>query len=86
MGTIHGVKRKLIEPEPEIAFCDENRRLLEAFGEAVKDLRLLHEEQFRAVVNGDSDTARFDVLIHMATERKHQAKYAYLGHTEEHGC
>jgi hypothetical protein len=78
--------RILLQSEPEIAFCDVRRRLLEAFGEAVKDLRRLHEQQFQSVVEGDADSKRFDVLIHMATERKHQAKYAYLAHTEEHGC
>jgi hypothetical protein len=71
---------------PQISFCEESRRLLEAFGEAVKELRLLHEEQFLAVVEGDTDSHRFDLLIHMAIERKHQAKYAYLAHTEAHGC
>jgi hypothetical protein len=77
---------KPLRPEPEIPFCDVSRRLLEAFGEAVKDLRRLHEQQFQSVVEGDADSTRFDVLIHMATEKKHQAKYAYLAHTEEHGC
>jgi hypothetical protein len=32
------------------------------------------------------DSTRFDPLIHMANERKHEAKYAYLHHLETHGC
>jgi len=87
MGTVYEFREKRFRPEPELVpFCDVSRRLLEAFGEAVKDLRFLHEEQFQAVVSGDPDSARFDVLIHMATEKKHRAKYAYLAHSEEHGC
>ena len=86
MGTVGYNEEKIGGFAPEISFCDTSRRLLEAFGEAVKELRLLHEEQFLAVVSGDPDSSRFDLLIHMATERKHEAKYAYLAHTEEHGC
>jgi hypothetical protein len=46
----------------------------------------LHEDQFRAVLAGDEDSGRFDDLIHMANERKREAKYAYLHHLEIHGC
>ena len=38
-------------------------------------LTLLHEQQFRAIVNADADFSRFDILIHLATEKKQQAKY-----------
>ena len=72
--------------EPEVRFCDENRRLLEAYGDAVQVLTLLHEQQFAAIVDGDADSSRFDLLIHMATEKKHVAKYTYLKHMETHGC
>ena len=67
-------------------YCVEARRLLDAFGETVKELVRLHELQFLAIVEGDPDCGRFDVLIHMANERKMSAKYAYLNHMEEHGC
>jgi hypothetical protein len=80
-----------MKPEPEgansdAAFCRESRNLLDAFGEAVQELLLLHEQQFQAIVAGDTDSDRFDVLIHMANERKHHAKYAYLLHLGAHGC
>ena len=67
-------------------FCSQSRHLLDAFGEAVQELVLLHEQQFLATVAGDPDSDRFDLLIHMANEKKHAAKYAYLLHLEEHGC
>jgi hypothetical protein len=70
----------------DISFCEESRRLLEVFGETVQQLILLHEQQFLAIVNGDPDVTRFDLLIHMATENKQAAKYAYLQHVEAHGC
>jgi hypothetical protein len=70
----------------DISFCEESRRLLEVFADAVQQLILLHEQQFLAIVNVDSDLTRFDLLIHMATENKQAAKYAYLQHVETHGC
>jgi hypothetical protein len=72
--------------ESNAAVCTEQRRLLDAFGEAVQELLLLHEQQFLAIVAGDLDSTRFDLLIHMANEKKEQAKYTYLEHVETHGC
>ena len=66
--------------------CQEHRRLLDQFGAAVQEVLLLHEHQFMAIVQGDVECNRFDLLIHMANERKQQAKYAYLRHLESHGC
>ena len=67
-------------------YCEEANRLLGEFGEAVQALMVLHEQQFRAIVDGDSTASRFDLLIHGAGERKQNAKYAYLNHLELHGC
>ncbi len=66
--------------------CTENVRLLDAFGRAVQELMRLHEQQFQAIVAGDSDANRFDLLIHEAGDRKQNAKYAYMSHVENHGC
>jgi hypothetical protein len=66
--------------------CEEHNRLLDAFGAAVKELIDLHEQQFKAILDGDSECQRFDVLIHMANEKKQLAKYAYVRHVEDHGC
>jgi hypothetical protein len=66
--------------------CRENRRLMEDFAAAVKELFGLHEQQFYAILDGEEDCNRFDLLIHMANEKKQQAKYAYIRHMEAHGC
>jgi hypothetical protein len=66
--------------------CEEHNRLLDGFGEAVQELLKLHEQQFLAIVGGDTEAHRFDLLIHMANEKKQVAKYAYLLHVESHGC
>lgn len=66
--------------------CEEHNRLLNGFGVAVRELLQLHEHQFLTIVQGDTDCHRFDLLIHMANERKQLAKYAYLRHVESHGC
>jgi hypothetical protein len=69
-----------------LGHCETARHLLEAFGEAVQALVALHEQQFHAIVDGDLDAARFDVLIQDANEKKQNAKYAYLNHLARHGC
>ena len=69
-----------------LLYCEEAKNLLTAFGEAVQELVRLHEEQFQSILGGDLDSTRFDDLIHMANERKQEAKYAYLTHLETHGC
>lgn len=75
-----------VVPRRRELYCPEGKRLLEDFGEAVQELMMLHESQFRAVLDDDLDAHRFDILIHYANEKKQNAKYAYIGHLEEHGC
>ena len=69
-----------------VVYCQEAKQLLDEFAATVQELVQLHQQQFLAVVAGDPDGSRFDDLIHMANEKKHQAKYAYLRHLEAHGC
>ncbi len=69
-----------------LAFCPERQRLGDAFMETVRELIELHSQQAQAVINGDSEFARFDDLIHMARERKDSAKYTLIAHLEEHKC
>jgi len=71
---------------PRNSGCEENNRLLDEFGSAVQEILKLHEQQFLAIVEGDTECHRFDLLIHMANEKKQWAKYAYLRHLEAHGC
>ena len=69
-----------------LIYCQQAKELLGALSDAMLELIKLHEEQFQSLVGGDLDSTRFDPLIHMANERKHDAKYAYLHHLETHGC
>lgn len=69
-----------------VAYCKEAKELLDAFIQSIRELIALHEDQFQALVSGDTDSQRFEDLIHMANERKHQAKYAYVHHLETHRC
>lgn len=59
---------------------------MEEFASTVTELLALHEAQFQAIVRGDTECNRFDLLIHMANEKKQEAKYAFLRHVEIHGC
>ena len=69
-----------------LVYCREAEELLGAYGFVVHELACLHQEQFESVIEGDLDSIRFDNLIHMANERKREAKYAYLDHLETHAC
>src|SRR3954447_21515317 len=66
--------------------CPENERLLHVFAEAVDELLMFQEQHFQALVNGETDSERYEVLIHLANEKRQAAKYAYLMHLEAHGC
>jgi len=78
----HSPGRKI----PDFVFCPEKIGLTEKFVRAIQELTELHAEQTRAVIDDDPDFSRFDVLIHMAAERKEQAKYALIRHMEAHHC
>ena len=71
---------------PEIGFCEEKNRLLREFLQASHEMIALQSEQTQAVIQGDSDFPRFDVLLHLAQERKEVAKYAWIAHVDSHGC
>lgn len=73
-------------PGSDLVYCQQARELLAAFSDTIRDLLRLHEDQFQAVLAGDLDSMRFDDLIHIANERKRDAKYAYLYHLETHAC
>lgn len=81
--TSHEAVRPII---PEIGFCAEKNRLLNEFLEAIKELNTWQSQQTQAVIAGDSDFARFDLLLHLAQERKERAKYAWIAHVESHQC
>jgi chemotaxis family two-component system response regulator Rcp1 len=66
--------------------CEEHSRLLTGFGMAVRELVKLHEDQLEAIIQGDGESSRFDILIHMANEKKQLAKYTFIRHVESHGC
>jgi hypothetical protein len=66
--------------------CQEKVRLMDEFLASAKELVRAHNEQAQALIDGDPEFSRFDVVIHSATERKRRAKYDYLSHLEQHGC
>lgn len=67
-------------------YCGEARRLLDALADAIHELVQIHEQQFNAIIQGDLDYTGFDLSIFEANKAKDAAKYAYLGHLEEHRC
>jgi hypothetical protein len=66
--------------------CGERVRYTQDFLQSIRELGALQTEQAKAVIEGDADFSRFDLLIHMANERKDHAKYALLLHIEKHHC
>jgi hypothetical protein len=71
-------------PAPFDCCCEERYKFLDEFLEAVHELNLLQTQQLHAVIDGDWDFARFDILIYLAQERKNTAKYAWIAHMETH--
>jgi hypothetical protein len=71
---------------PDIAFCDEKHDLIAEFTAANHELMKLLSEQTQAVIEEDPDFMRFDELLHMAREKKEQAKYTLIAHLEAHHC
>jgi hypothetical protein len=67
-------------------FCGIRQRLVDAFTDAVREMSFIENEQIEAVIEGDSDFSRFDLLLHYAQEKKDTAKYAWIAHVESHGC
>lgn len=82
----HHSERPRLSAIPEIGYCAEKTRLMNDFIKAIHDLGELQSQQARALIDGDPDFSRFDLLIHMANERKDQVKYAWLSHIEQHRC
>jgi hypothetical protein len=70
----------------KVPICEEKLYLMEEFLAAASDLVSVHNDQVKAVIGDDPDFGRFDLLIHLANQRKLRAKYAYMTHLETHGC
>jgi len=71
---------------PEVGFCGEKKKLMNEFLQAIHELGEVQAQQAKALIEEDPDFARFDVLIHMANEKKDWVKYALLSHVEQHHC
>ena len=83
MEAIEQVRESLL---PEILFCPHKTRLQAQYLEAIRELMFLHREQTSAVIEDDPDFARFDVLIHIANQRKDARKYELVAHIDSHHC
>ena len=59
---------------------------MEEFLESKHVLMDMQNLQTQAVIDQDPEFSRFDDLIHMAREKKDQAKYALISHVEQHHC
>lgn len=70
----------------KLSFCEEKRRLTDELLGAIHELNLLQNDQTQAIITGDSDFSRFDILIHIARQKKDEAKYAWMAHVEVHHC
>lgn len=86
--TLSKSQRERTEPGrfPEIGFCEEKQRLVFDFLDAVHGINALQKQQTQAAIEDDQDFSRFDVLLHVAQEKKDTAKYAWIAHVESHGC
>ena len=74
------------QPIPEIAFCEQKLALRREFLLAIRKVAHLQAQQIRAVIDSDPNFEGFDALLHLAQQRKEQAKYAWIAHVEAHHC
>jgi hypothetical protein len=72
-------------PIPEVGFCEEKNRLMVEFVNTIHELIGLQSQQTQAVIEGE-DFTRFDLLLHLAQEKKDKAKYDWIAHVESHHC
>ena len=70
----------------EVGFCEVKQKLVNDFLEAVREITVLQNAQAQAVIDDDPDFSRFDLLLHIAQEKKDLAKYSWIAHVETHGC
>ena len=74
------------QPDTEIGFCAQKHQLQDEFLKALQRMVALQDQQMHALIDGDSDFSRFDILLHHAQDEKEAAKYAWIAHVEAHGC
>jgi hypothetical protein len=79
-------RRGEVERFRESGFCSIKQELINEFLEAVHEIAVLQKQQAQAVIEDDPDFSRFDLLLHLAQEKKDTAKYAWIAHVETHGC
>ena len=65
---------------------EAKQKLVDDFVEAVREVNLLQKQQAQAAMDDDQDFSRFDILLHLAHEKKDAAKYAWIVHVESHRC
>lgn len=73
-------------PTSRIGFCRQKLRLVDEFLDAIREMNHIQSAQVQAIIEGDPDFARFDILLQMAQAKKDQAKYAWIAHVESHRC
>src|SRR5262249_38827787 len=73
-GVMCASEQSLQSTPQKFVYCEETRDLLDRFSEAAKELLDLHKQQLLGIIVGDPDVQRFDLLIHLANEKKQQAK------------
>jgi hypothetical protein len=66
--------------------CSEKRELWSALVTAFQGIIDLQTRQITAVMTGQSEDTRFDLLLQSARIRRDAAKSQYLEHVAEHGC
>ena len=64
----------------------DQERLLVDLAQATRDLLEMQESQIAALKLGDQRIDRFDQEIAVALRVWKQARRAYMGHLQEHGC
>src|SRR5262249_3898696 len=70
---------EVVRQIPNIAYCQDRKRLLEELLLAVRGVVAVNNRQTRAVIEGDEDITRFDLLIGLATQNPRSPTAAHSG-------
>jgi hypothetical protein len=70
---------------PGICLCEDKKRLRDEYLYRLREITALLSQQAEATVC-DLSLSRFELLLHLAREKKDAAKYALIAHIESHRC
>ena len=71
---------------PRAALCAAKQHLTDALLQACHALTELLDREVASLMRGGMGPDRFDIAMTRARQRRHDARWALVSHSLEHGC